>query len=538
MRDPGTQDLPARKPAAGPSVAGPELRAGVRLGRYELLAPIARGGMAEVWIARLLGDLGFSRFVALKTILPEFGQDPSFRRSLFEEARLASRLRHANVVEVMELAEDGPILFQVMTWVEGDTLAELLNAATKDPAAGGLSPGVAVRIISDVLAGLHAAHELNDDQGTPLSLVHRDVSPQNVLVGADGVSRLTDFGVAKAYGRLADETQAGQVRGKPGYFAPEQIGGVMVDRRCDVFAAGIVVWEALVGRRLFGAPGGSPGVAKIGDPVYPAPIEVAPQTPAALSAVVHKALSKDRNGRYSTALELRDALEEAVASAGVSRSAKDVAEVVRALCGPKLEAQRVKLREASKAVAPALPARAATPASPKGPPLADALSEAIAPAGRLTPPLTGPDASLAATIADASAAGLLPVLPASATAPSFDTVLMSPVERAELEVPPQRPLPLGRIIVGAALLGLGLAWAFSGPGSSPPASPAQTAEPTTPPTVTSAAPTVPEQPAPSPSATAAAPSEPEPSAEPSRSPEKKAPRERKRPKPMFSNPYR
>lgn len=166
------------------------------------------------------------------------------------------------------------------------------------------------------------------------------------------------------------------------------------------------------------------------------------------------------------------------------------------------------------------------------------MSEAIAPAGRFTPPTTGPDASLAATIADASAAGLLPVLPASAAAPSFDTVLMSPVERAELEVPPQRPLPLGRIIVGAALLGLGLAWAFSGPGSSPPASPAQTAEPTTPPTVTSAAPTAPEQPAPSPSAAAAAPSEPEPSAEPSRSPEKKVPRERKRPKPMFSNPYR
>lgn len=518
MRDPGTQELPARKPAA-PAVAGPELRAGVRLGRYELLAPIARGGMAEVWIARLLGDLGFSRFVALKTILPEFGQDPSFRRSLFEEARLASRLRHANVVEVMELAEDGPILFQVMTWVEGDTLAELLNAATKDPAVGGLSPGVAVRIISDVLAGLHAAHELNDDQGTPLSLVHRDVSPQNVLVGADGVSRLTDFGVAKAYGRLADETQAGQVRGKPGYFAPEQIGGVIVDRRCDVFAAGIVVWEALVGRRLFGAPGGSPGIAKISDAVYPAPSEVLPQVPAALSAVVHKALSKDRSGRYSTALELRDALEEAVASSGVSRSAKDVAEVVRALCGPKLEAQRAKLREASKAAAPRPP----TPAAPS--PMGAAVV----------------DASSAATIADSSGAGLLPIAPAASGAPSFDTVLMSPVERAELEVPPPRPLPLGRIIVGAALVGLGLAWALSGRDPGPPSPPEQAAEPSPLPAVTSAAPSIaPEPAAPSPSASAAPPSEPEPepSAEPAKGPEKKVLRERKRPKPMFSNPYR
>lgn len=504
----------------------------MRLGRYELLAPIARGGMAEVWIARMLGDLGFSRFVALKTILPEFGQDPSFRRSLFEEARLASRLRHANVVEVMELAEEGPILFQVMTWVEGDTLAELLNAATKNPAAGGLAPGVAVRIISDVLAGLHAAHELNDDQGTPLSLVHRDVSPQNVLVGADGVSRLTDFGVAKAYGRLADETQAGQVRGKPGYFAPEQIGGVLVDRRCDVFAAGIVVWEALVGRRLFGAPGSSPGVAKIGDASYPAPSELAPQIPAALSAVVKKALSKDREGRYATALELRDALEEAVASAGASRSAKDVAEVVRALCGTKLEAQRAKLREASKGAAPAGGA--------------DALSGVIAPARGFTPPITGPEA---ATIADSGAAGLVPVAPLAPAGGSLDTVLMSPVERAELKVTTERPLPLGRIIVAAALVGLGLAWAFSGRDAPPPSPPAQSAEPATASpvgsgaaapsaAVTSAASAAPEAATPSPSAAAAPPSDPSPSAEPSKSPEKKAPRDRKRPKPMFSNPYR
>ncbi len=529
----------------------------MRLGRYELLAPIARGGMAEVWIARMLGDLGFSRFVALKTILPEFGQDPSFRRSLFEEARLASRLRHANVVEVMELAEDGPILFQVMTWVEGDTLAELLNAATKDPAVGRLSPGVAVRIISDVLAGLHAAHELNDDQGTPLSLVHRDVSPQNVLVGADGVSRLTDFGVAKAYGRLADETQAGQVRGKPGYFAPEQIGGVLVDRRCDVFAAGIVVWEALVGRRLFGAPGSSPGVSKIGDASYPAPSELAPQIPAALSAVVKKALSKDREARYATALELRDALEEAVASAGASRSAKDVAEIVRALCGPKLEAQRAKLREASKGAAPAAvragPDALSGAIAPAGgfiPPVTgpDALSGAIAPAGGFIPPVTGPEA--AATIADSGFAGLIPVAPLAPAGGSLDTVLMSPVERAELEVARERPLPLGKIIVGAALVGLGLAWAFSGRDTGVPSPPAQSAEPAATaspvgsgaappaPAVTSAASMAPAAAEPSPSAAAASPSDPGPSAEPSKSPEKKAPRDRKRPKPMFSNPYR
>ena len=190
-------------------------------------------------------------------------------------ARLAAKLRHANVVDVMELGEDASIVYQVMTWVEGPSLGELLAGPPPHP----LPPGIAARVMSDALAGLHAAHEVADENGTPMQLVHRDVSPQNILVGADGVSRLTDFGIAKALGSLSSATQIGHVRGKPGYFAPEQAGGNPLDRRCYVYAAGIVLWEALTGRRLYRATGSAAPIAKITDRTVPSPCDFEPSVP-------------------------------------------------------------------------------------------------------------------------------------------------------------------------------------------------------------------------------------------------------------------
>ncbi|MCC7386137.1 MAG: serine/threonine protein kinase [Deltaproteobacteria bacterium] len=371
MREGGTRSLPRRRP--GRAIPAPELqpRPGMRLGRYELLLELGRGGMAVVWAARMVGELGFSRVVALKTILPEYADDPSFRRGMFEEARIAARLRHANVVEVLELAEEGPLLYQVMTLIEGDSLAGLI---APDPSEGlrvaPIPPPVAARVLSDVLAGLHAAHEVTDDNGVSLNLVHRDVSPQNVLVGIDGVARLTDFGVAKALGRIAEETQMGQIRGKPGYLSPEQQARQVLDRRCDVYAAGIVLWESLAGRRLFQTSDAGPPAARPADAQLPDPRRFVPDIPEPLVEVTFKALAQDRDRRYRTALDMRDAIDLASREAGIVAMAKDVATYVAERRGASIEQRRAQIRALirkesevhsplSRSVPPPLPASSA-----------------------------------------------------------------------------------------------------------------------------------------------------------------------------------
>jgi serine/threonine-protein kinase len=337
MRDAGTKSipLPAFLKNAPASIA---LEAGLQVGRYQLLAPIARGGMAEVWVARFLGDLGFSRLFALKTIRSEFMEDPSFRERFFEEARIAARLRHSNIVEVVDLGEEGSILFQAMTLVEGDSLASLMRARRD---GGGFDPTIAARILGDTLAGLHAAHELIDDHGVKLELVHRDVSPHNILVGIDGVSKLTDFGVAKVLGGIPDEVGGGEVRGKPGYLAPEQVEKKAVDRRTDVFACGVVLWELLTGKKLYS-----------GDPTAaPDPREHQPNLSPALANVVTRALHLDPKFRYSTAAEMSDALDASTRAA----SAKDVAKLVEEVCGAHVAEMRASVRKAVVAEPKRLP---------------------------------------------------------------------------------------------------------------------------------------------------------------------------------------
>ncbi|HEX3344281.1 MAG TPA: serine/threonine-protein kinase, partial [Polyangiaceae bacterium] len=239
-----------------PTPAGrrrPELepRRGMRLGRYELLTLLASGGMAQVFIARLAGQHGFERLVALKTMRPEHAESDAFRRMFLDEAQLAARIRHVNVVEVLDLGDEQGIVYQAMTLVEGDSVAALLRRR-RQLGARGLPHGVAARIVADVLSGLHAAHELTDADGRALHIVHRDVSPQNVLVSVDGIAKIADFGIAKARLRLADETDAGQIKGKFAYMAPEQLERRTTDRRADVFSTGVMLWEALTGKRLFG----------------------------------------------------------------------------------------------------------------------------------------------------------------------------------------------------------------------------------------------------------------------------------------------
>src|SRR5688572_363539 len=208
-----------------------ELRAGSILGRYELLLPIAKGGMAQVWAARLRGSRGFQKLVAVKTILPDVMDNTRMERMFLEEAQLASQIHHPNVVQTLELGEHEGTLYLVMEWVDGEPLHRIMQHVSE---RGGLPLPIAVNLIGQACEGLHAAHDLRDDSGVLLGVVHRDVSPQNVLIGFSGTAKLVDFGIAKVTARSSGLTQAGEVKGKFAYMAPEQVRGHAVDARTDL----------------------------------------------------------------------------------------------------------------------------------------------------------------------------------------------------------------------------------------------------------------------------------------------------------------
>src|ERR1700733_10414333 len=210
------------------------------VGRYVLYGAIASGGMATVHFGRLVGPAGFARPVAIKRLHAQFARDPEFVKMFMDEARLAARVSHPNVVQTLDLVEATDEVFLVMDYVRGLALASL--ARTVRATGARIPPNIAIGILVGVLEGLHAAHEAKDDMGERLDLVHRDVSPQNVLVGTDGVASLLDFGVAKASGR-AQSTRDGQVKGKVAYMVPEQVQGQPLTRRTDIFAASVVLWE-------------------------------------------------------------------------------------------------------------------------------------------------------------------------------------------------------------------------------------------------------------------------------------------------------
>jgi len=282
------------------------------LGRYQLLVAVARGGMGQVWLARLKGARGFNKLVAIKTLLPG-GQDLArFESMLAEEARIAALIQHANVVHTMELGEHDGMLYLAMEWVDGEPLGFLLERARE---RGGMPRAVAVALVSQVLSGLHAAHELADESG-PLGVVHRDVSPHNILVTYEGVAKLLDFGIAKATHQTSSTTETGEVKGKFSYMAPEQILGNDVDRRTDVFAAGIVLYLLTTGRHPFKHHNTAAVIHAIttDQPVAP-PSSICDDYPAELEQVLLKALEKDVDERWCSAEEMRTALERAMPEA-------------------------------------------------------------------------------------------------------------------------------------------------------------------------------------------------------------------------------
>ena len=279
------------------------------LGRYALYDELASGGMATVHLGRLLGPVGFSRTVAIKRLHPQFAKDPEFVSMFLDEARVAARIQHPNVVSTIDVVATEGELFLVMEYIEGESLSRILRQIR---AANGRIPlRIVGSIITGMLHGLHAAHEARSERGEPLGIIHRDVSPQNVIIGVDGVSRVLDFGVAKAAGRM-QHTREGQLKGKLAYMAPEQIAAEELDRRADIYAAGVVLWEALACRRLFEGENEGAIVNKIITKPVPPPSRHVPDLPRAVDDICLRALSKDRNLRFATALEMAVLLEQSL----------------------------------------------------------------------------------------------------------------------------------------------------------------------------------------------------------------------------------
>jgi serine/threonine-protein kinase len=349
---------------------------GTGLGRYLLFDELASGGMAVIHLGVLSGAVGFARTVAIKRLHPHFARHPEFVAMFVDEAKLASRIRHPNVVAPTDVVASDGELFLVMDYVLGESLGGLLQAARRSGTR--VPPAVAVRIAADALFGLHAAHEATDEHDEPLRIIHRDVSPENILVGADGVARVLDFGIAKATVRL-QSTREGQLKGKLRYMPPEQLQDRELSPRGDVYSASVVLWETLTGRRLHIAKSEAGIVNKILNESVPAPSRLLSDVPEHLDAVVLRGLSKEASERFATAREMAIALERALAPA----PAREVADWVRQLMGDELDrrAERVRVVERSSAgqSGQPTPRSALAGSSSEPPPLTEPLPVSVRP---------------------------------------------------------------------------------------------------------------------------------------------------------------
>jgi eukaryotic-like serine/threonine-protein kinase len=305
-----------------------------RYGPYALfLNEIAAGGMATLHLGRRLGDAGFARTVAIKRLRHEVASDPKFVAMFIDEARIAARIRHPNVAATIDVFRHEGELWLVLEYVHGESLRALLRAEVAR--SGRIPPRIAASIVCGALQGLHAAHEAKSEQGAPLGIVHRDVSLPNILVGADGITRVVDFGIAKAAGRL-EKTETGLIKGKFAYMAPEQIDpGRQLDRRTDVFSAGIVFWEMLAGKRLFHDQDEYSIFQNVMSKPVPELRAIAPGVPQKLEQAVRRALEREPDKRFQTAREFARAIEESVG--GGPATAPTVGEWVEVLAKERLD---------------------------------------------------------------------------------------------------------------------------------------------------------------------------------------------------------
>jgi serine/threonine-protein kinase len=384
-----------------------------------MFGEIAAGGMATVHLGRLGGPAGFSRTVAIKRLHPQYAKDPDFVSMFLDEARLAARIRHPNVVPTLDVVSADGEIFLVMEYVQGASLSKLLRAASTEGAPP--EAWIVATIMSGALHGLHAAHEATGEQGERLDIVHRDVSPQNILVGTDGVARVLDFGVAKAIGRL-QTTREGRVKGKFAYMAPEQLYQRGVTRQADVWAAAVCTWEALTGTRLFSGDNEAAIVTSVLHEAIPPPSSVAHHLSAEIDRVVMTGLERDTSKRYGSAREMALELERCVGTAPAS----EVGAWVDSLAHGELAERAARVAALESASSPTL-SSPLLPAAPESAELrSDVSSIAVAPLS-LSPPRRPRER--AAVVAGAMIAASLVILavalllmkdrsPAPASAPS------------------------------------------------------------------------------------------------------------------------
>src|SRR5690606_35659581 len=279
------------------------------VGRYALLRRLAHGGMATVYLGRVSGTAGFEKVVAVKLIHPHLAEEPDFLEMFLDEARIAAKIQHPHVVEILDLGEDQGTHYMAMAWVEGETLSALVRALRP----GTLPLAVTFRIVSDTLIGLAAAHGLSDETGRPLGLVHRDVSPQNLLISMAGWVKVTDFGIMKAAGR-SGRTRTGELRGKVAYVSPEQARREYVDARSDLSAVGVLLWELLTGDRLFARATEAATLERViacEVPELPADVfaDVEPTIVASVRALVKRSLGALPKERFDNARGMLDAAQ-------------------------------------------------------------------------------------------------------------------------------------------------------------------------------------------------------------------------------------
>lgn len=298
-----------------------------KFGKYHLKRHLATGGMAEIYLAEQLGPEGFQKEIVIKRILPHLARDRTFTDMFLDEARLAANLNHPNIGQIHELGEVDGDYYIAMEFIDGASLDELLAAGAPIP------PDVAARVVGDVLQALDHAHESRDRTGNPLGLVHRDVTPSNVMVSVDGIVKLVDFGVAKAAAK-SHKTQTGAVKGKFAYMAPEQVESQDIDRRADIFAIGIVFFELLTGERPFGDD--LAAVSRILHEPARDPRDLAPQIPEPFARVVNRALQKDPAARYPTAHSMLLDIETALRLQNSYAGPREIAHVVRRFRGEEI----------------------------------------------------------------------------------------------------------------------------------------------------------------------------------------------------------
>ena len=299
-----------------------------RFGKYVLTERIAVGGMAEVFRGSLSGDAGFERPVAIKRILPQLTEDEDFVSMFIDEAKIAVQLSHGNIAQIIDLGRVDDSYFIAMEYVHGRDLRAILERESARRSAVPLP--IACHVVMRVAEALHHAHNASGRDGRPLGVIHRDVSPQNVLISFDGEIKVVDFGLAKAAGR-ATQTNAGVVKGKLAYLSPQQARGDDIDHRSDIYSLGLVFFELLTGRKMFDQTNDIDTVLAVQSNAIVGLRDVAPRMPPALDEILARALEDDPNARYQTGMDLHDALEVFIYEHAALTTRKDVAEYVRTL---------------------------------------------------------------------------------------------------------------------------------------------------------------------------------------------------------------